>query len=327
MVSHFCEYFLPQMKNFLNKFIVKINTITLLTIIKDRLLNSYVEALKNATSTDTDLSNEVTLWWRYAKNDYPEEKDKFVVLGRNNLLFLVNKFLFAHILKSYQVDANAVDTIEHTTDIKQALATFNHISEKCDFWNIFQNQKGEEFVTEDIWQDILSFNDLLKEFNFSKIDKTLLHDLIGLTVYKNKRKFAGQFTTPPELAKLAVQLTIKDKQLPAIDPCCGTGTIAKEIYNFKKEQLGIEQSLNTLWASDKFSFPLQMAMFNLADPEALGFVLKVFKEDATKLSTGCFEKSKIGLPKPCLITSVNSEVVSEFVNIGEIVSFCPIGLI
>lgn len=278
-------------------------------------LSSYVEALKNATNTDIDFSNEVTLWWRYAKNDYPEEKDKFVVLGRNNLLFLVNKFLFAHILKSYQADANVVDTIDHTTDIKQALETFNLISEKCDFWNIFQNQKGEEFVTEDIWQDILSFNDLLKEFNFSRIEKALLHDLIGLTVYKNKRKFAGQFTTPTELAKLAVQLTIKDKSLPAIDPCCGTGTIAKEIYNFKKDQLGIEQSLNTLWASDKFSLPLQMAMFNLADPEALGFVLKVFKEDATKLSTN----QEIKLHEPFN----GNPVIEKLPKFGYIISNLP----
>ena len=62
-------------------------------------------------------------------------------------------------------------------------------SKRCDFWNIFRIQRGEELVTTNIWQDILNFNDLLKEFNFSKIEKTLLHDLINLTVYKNKRKF------------------------------------------------------------------------------------------------------------------------------------------
>ncbi len=257
-------------------------------------LSSYVEALKDATRIDIIFSNEITLWWRYAKNDYPEERDKFVVLARNNLLFLVNKFLFAHILKSYQADANAVDNINHSTNIKSALLSFAHISEKCDFWNIFQTQKGEDLITPEIWNDILNFNDLLKEFNFSKIDRSLLHDLIGLTVYKNKRKFAGQFTTPSELAKIAVRLTIKDRNFPAIDPCCGTGTIAKEIYNFKKEQLSIEQTLETLWASDKFSLPLQMAMFNLADPEALGFVFKVFKEDATQLLTN----QKIQLREP-----------------------------
>ena len=62
-------------------------------------LHSYVEVFKNASTTDADFSDETTLWWRYAKNDYPEENDKFVVLARNNLLFLINKFLFAHILK------------------------------------------------------------------------------------------------------------------------------------------------------------------------------------------------------------------------------------
>lgn len=249
-------------------------------------LSSYAEALNNGARADSAFSDEMTLWWRYAKNDYPEEHDKFVVLARNNLLFLVNKFLFAHILKSYQADADAVDTIDHTVDVETALKIFNLISEKCDFWNIFQTQQGEQLLTPNAWQDVLSFNDLLKEFAFSKIDKSLLHDLIGLTVYRDKRKFAGQFSTPPELAKFITRLTINNVQLDVIDPCCGTGTIAKEIYNLKKEQLGAERSLATLWASDKFSLPLQMAMFNLVDPEALGFVTKVFKEDATRLSLG-----------------------------------------
>ncbi len=249
-------------------------------------LGSYIEALKDGTRNNTIFSHETTLWWRYAKNDYPEEQDKFVVLGRNNLLSLINKFLFAHILKPYQMDANLVDTIDSSTNIDTAIETFIHISEKCDFWNIFRKQPGEELVTYDVWRDILSFNNLLKEFNFTKIEKTLLHDLIELIVYRNKRKFAGQFTTPIELARFAVRLTIRDRNLPAIDPCCGTGTIAKEIYNFKRESLSVNQSLGTLWASDKFSFPLQMAMFNLANPETLGLVFRVFKADLTKLSVG-----------------------------------------
>lgn len=285
---------LVEIMNDLNEFISNgtINTTSVVNALTSETVSglvqnnigSYVEVLKNAAGADNDFLNEITLWWRYAKNDYPEEQDKFVVLARNNLLFLVNKFLFAHILKSYQEEANIIDTINHKTDVNDALKIFIKISEKCDFWNIFQKQKGEELVTLDIWQNILSFNELLKQFSFAKIDKSLLHDLIDLTVYKNKRKFAGQFTTPHELAKLITILTIKNKALSAIDPCCGTGTIVKEIYNFKKANIGVKNSLNTLWASDKFSLPLQMAMFNLADPEALGFVIRVFREDATKLA-------------------------------------------
>ncbi len=278
-------------------------------------LPAYAESLKHAATIDSTFSDEVTLWWRYAKTDYPEERDKFIVLARNNLLFLVNKFLFAHILKSYQTDANTVDTIGHGTDITTALTIFNNISEKCDFWNIFQSQKGEELISTETWTDILNFNELLKEFDFSKIDKSLLHDLIGLTVYRNKRKFAGQFTTPPELARLVVQLTIKDKAKHAIDPCCGTGTIAKEIYNFKKSQIGTEKAVATLWASDKFSLPLQMAMFNLADPEALGHLMRVFKNDAAKLETG----QLIKLHEPFKGTVIN-ENLPKF---GYIISNLP----
>lgn len=280
-----------------------------------RNVGSYVDALTKAIEEDSDFSNEVTLWWRYAKNDYPEEDNKLVVLARNNLLFLVNKFLFAHILKSYREDASVVDTINHETKIKDALSIFRSISEKCDFWNIFEIQKGEDLLTDNVWEDILSLNDLLKEFSFAKIDKTLLHDLIGSTVYKNKRKFAGQFTTPPELAKLVVKLTIQNKALPSIDPCCGTGTILREIYNSKKEKLGAEQSLATLWGSDKFSLPLQMAMFNLADPEGLGFLTRVFKSDATKLTIG----QKIELREP-----FNGSVVyAELPKFGYIISNLP----
>ena len=278
-------------------------------------IGSYTKALKDATENDVSFSDEITLWWRYAKNDYPEEQDKFVVLARNNLLFLVNKFLFAHILKSYQADANAVDTIDRTVDVEGALKIFNFISEKCDFWNIFQSQHGEELITADVWEDIQSFNDLLKEFDFSRIEKSLLHDLIGLTVYRNKRKFAGQFTTPQELANFITRLTVRDKTKHAIDPCCGTGTIAREVYLYKKEGLDVKQSLETLWASDKFSLPLQMAMFNLADPEAIGLVLKVFKHDATKLEVD----ENIELREP-FTGSIINEKLPKF---GYIISNLP----
>ena len=175
-----------------------------------------------------------------------------------------------HILKSYNVHARIVDDINESVDIIEAIKIFKDITSLCDFWNVFQKQKGEELIPSNTWEDILDFNNLLRAFNFTEIDKKLLHDLLDSVIYKNKRKFAGQFTTPVELAKLLIRVTVRDKRLMTIDPCCGTGTIAKEIYNFKKESIGVERSMETVWASDKFSLPLQMATFNLADPEALG---------------------------------------------------------
>ena len=155
-------------------------------------LGSYTTALMKTSQNNNSFNNEIILWWRYAKNDFPEESNKFIVLARNNLLFITNKFLFAHILKSYQKDAAIVDNLDENSTIKDVIKIFKNISKKCDFWNVFQQHTGEEVIPKPVLEDLLSFNLLLKEFNFFKIDKSLLHDLIGHTVYKNKRKLAGQ---------------------------------------------------------------------------------------------------------------------------------------
>ena len=67
---------------------------------------------------------------------------------------------------------------------------------------------------------------------------------------------AGQFATPPQLADLLTRLTIDKKDGITLDPCCGTGTIIKQAYSLKEEyEIGQEQIIESIWASDKHSFP------------------------------------------------------------------------
>lgn len=270
-------------------------------------LGSYIDNLKLQAIKNSNVEAEINLWWRYAKKDHPEEEDKYIVLAKINLLYLINKFLFAHILKSYQKEAFRIDEIDQNTSLVDGLALFQSISEKVDFWNVFQTQPSEEYISIEVWSDLVTFNNFLKSFNFQNIEKNLLHDLIGYTVYRNKRKFAGQFTTPFDLAKFAVLLTLDNKNGSAIDPCCGTGTIAREIFLQKKTVIGIDEALATTWVSDKFALPLQMAMFNMVDPEAMGKVLQVFKQDATHLQSG----TEIELRDP-FNGSIVKRVIPEF---------------
>lgn len=260
----------------------------------NRNVASYAENILSASNSNIDLQNEVNLWWRYAKSDYPQQEDKFLVLARNNLLYLVNKFLFAHVLKSYRKEALVINELNHSTSLKQGLDIFKELSQKVDFWNVFQTMPFENHITDKVWSDLIDFNEFLVNFKFDAIDKGILHDLIGHTVYKNKRKFAGQFTTPPKLAELLVSLGMKDYRKHAYDPTCGSGTIARALYYKKKTKNGLESAITSTWCSDKFALPLQLATFNVLDPEAMGQVLQVFREDATELYTG----KKISLRDP-----------------------------
>jgi hypothetical protein len=252
----------------------------------NRNIAGYAENIKAITSSDANLENKINLWWRYAKNDFPEENNKFFVLARSNLLYLINKFLFAHILKSYRTEASVIDELDHSKSLDEGLNLFTQLSEKVDFWNVFQTLLFENHLTDPVWSDLIDFNKFLINFKFDVIEKSLLHDLIGHTIYKNKRKLAGQFTTPSKLTDLLVSLSMKDYRGHSCDPACGSGTIARAIYYKKKARSGLDSAIETTWCSDKFALPLQIATFNILDPEAIGKTLQIFREDATKLFIG-----------------------------------------
>ena len=71
-----------------------IKTASMVKVLSGEMVNSLIQRnliickKKQSAPSDNDFSNEVTLWWRYAKNDYPEEKMiSLLFLSRNNLLF------------------------------------------------------------------------------------------------------------------------------------------------------------------------------------------------------------------------------------------------
>lgn len=262
-------------------------------ILKHR--NSVAAELGQERGRDADFDDRITLWWRSSHRDYPSEHDACVVLASINLIVWLNKFIFAQVLKLFYQQASKVKDINFGTNINQAIALFESISSDCDFWNVFRSQLGQEKIPNIAWQDLVAFNRFLCEFDFNKIDQEILHKLLQAIVYRWKRKVAGQFATPIELAKLLVYLTVRNKTLNVLDPCCGTGTIARAAYDIKKEfQINPETALASTWASDKFAFPLHMATLAMVEPINMGKTLNIFMEDATSLEQG----SQVSLNNP-----------------------------
>ena len=73
-------------------------------------------------------------------------------------------------------------------------------------------------------------------------------------------------------------LQIEDKVGIVIDPCCGTGTIINQAYALKEEyDINQDATINSIWASDKHSFPIQLSTMTLAKPNNIGKVLNIFR--------------------------------------------------
>ena len=261
------------------------NDTSIIKFILDNALEN-ANSLEKASKTNAKFRAEVNIWWRIFEYEY-KPKSKWEVLSEIILINWVHKTLFAHILTAYRDDAKAVYSIDASSTPQEATQIFNDISSTCDFWNIFQPQLGEKYISSQSWNNIVELNQLLKDVELASIGQDLLQSILEDVVSSSKRKVAGQFTTPMFLARLLVHFTLNDLTQTLHDPCCGTGTIARATYNIKKE-IGINstEALSTIFASDKISFPLQMATLALTEARNIGNIIQIFKEDASELTVG-----------------------------------------
>ncbi|MDV5102560.1 N-6 DNA methylase [Clostridium perfringens] len=248
-------------------------------------VESCAKSIKNACITDGDLNDEIVLWWEMEGATYGKKANKWFEISKLAIISLMNKFIFANILKKYNSKANIINSINEIMSIDDCLEVFEKISNECDFYNIFEEKIGEKYVDDASLSIILNFNKYLVELDFTNYNDTILESLLTQVVTRSKRKVAGQFSTPRELAVFLSALTMKNKASRVLDPCCGTGTIAKASYDIKRVS-GISsiESIKQVWAGDKFRYPLQFAMLALTSPENMGQQINIYKEDVFNLA-------------------------------------------
>lgn len=247
-------------------------------------IDSCAESIKNACIVDGDLNDEIVLWWDMEGTTYGKKANKWFEISKLAIISLMNKFIFANILKKYNSKANIINTISETVSIEECLDVFDNISKDCDFYNIFEEKLGERYIDNSSLNTILNFNKYLIELDFTNYNDTILESILSQVVTRSKRKVAGQFSTPRELAMFLSALTMKNKASRVIDPCCGTGTIAKASYDLKRVSgISSKDAINQVWAGDKFRYPLQFAMLALTSPENMGQQINIYKNDVFNL--------------------------------------------
>lgn len=279
------SYFVSgQFRNATLSDIISESTIT--TLIQ-RNKNVIAEHLKMAAFRDSVMAAYIDNWWIGVKSEYEhDETDKYKAYAKSIILNWANRIIFAHIIKDRQNAALLINDLDYDTTPNETNNIFKKITEKCDFYNVFSPIKYDEVLPDLSWQDFVEFSYFLKNNGIEHLNQEALQNILEGSVATNKREINGQFTTPPELAKLLVRLTVKDWTDTVLDCCCGTGTISKAAIQIKKEQLSAKDAVESVWACDKYRYPLQVANISMTDSDTINLANRLFQHNALTLSIG-----------------------------------------
>jgi methylase of polypeptide subunit release factors len=215
-----------------------------------------------------------------------EFSNRFKELAKLNILAWVNRFVFCHYLSRFNPIALKVQQINPDETIAGVKKIFQEISSVMDFGNVFVSGIGDEVISDSGWRGRLEFNSLLTATGVYEFPESSLRDILEEFAFAAKRKSQGQFATPKKLALALANLALDDLTGQAGDPCCGSGTIAKSLYETKvNEGMDRTKALESVWASDKYQMPLQLTSINLSDPQAIKSLVQVFQSNVFDLDT------------------------------------------
>jgi hypothetical protein len=241
-------------------------------------------AIMEKARRDNIFRSNVIVWWDRYRAEYGGE-DKEHVLAKAIISNWIGKILFAHILREKDIRAQRVSTIDDETTPGQALEIFKRLSEDCNFWTIFSDSLGLSEITQHAWNQLKQFNRLLSDLRLGSVDQTQLSGILEATVEVATRKLRGQYPTPIELARLLVQICVRNVvDDRVIDPCCGSGTIARAALEQKlTNAVTAENAARSVFAADQDPQAVQIATFALAKPGLMHVPLRIFQRDAFTL--------------------------------------------
>ena len=240
------------------------------------------EAIKN-----TVISAEIAAWWENVKQEYSfDENDCYKAYAKNIILNWAYRILFAHLIKRYQKEAYKIENLDYDSTPKDANIIFEEITRRCDFYNVFAPLLLNELIPSQTWESLIELSDFLRLNGIHTINQIMLQNILERCVNVTRRELNGQFTTPKVLAEILASITIHNWTDDCCDPCCGTGTIAKEILLKKKSKIGVHKAVATTWASDKYQVPLQIANISLTASDSINEANRIFQKNALSLVLG-----------------------------------------
>jgi len=250
--------------------------------------DAVADALEAAVRNDGRLRAGVTLWWNRFRDEYGGKEDTpaYPALAQANLVNWIGKLLFAHVLRQRDNRAAAVEQIGEDTSPAEAIALFEKLYRACNFWTIFCDSVGLSTLPPVAWSHLKQFNNLLSDLNIGAVDQQELSGVLEAAASVGTRKLRGQYVTPKPLADLLARLTTQNTEGRFLDPCCGSGTIARAAMEMKLDAgMQPEDVAAGVFAGDLDPQAIQLATFALAKPSLMSLPLRLFTRDAFDLKT------------------------------------------
>ncbi len=268
--------------------------------------NVTADYLKQKGQEDSAFSNFIDIWWDAASGEYvQDEEDPYVAYAKIILLDWINKITFAHIIRSRFASAERVTEIIEGITPNAALSIFEDITSKCDFFSIFHKLEYQENLPEIVWCQLLEINAFLCDTRLDSIAQVDMQNLLENAIQVSQRVIIGQYTTDYRLADFLVRIATKNANGYCFDPCCGTGTFARAFMNYKLEKnVPVDSVYKTVFASDRQSFPLQIAGLATVSKESVNLPAIVFQKNVFDLTDG----DKIQIVNPVDGKTINIEL-------------------
>lgn len=280
------------------------------------------EFLKQKGQEDAAFSNYIDLWWDAASGEYvQDEKDPYVAFAKIILLDWINKITFAHIIRSRFASAEKVTEIIEGVTPSNALTIFEDITSKCDFFSIFHKLDFQENLPDIVWFQLLEINSFLCDTRLNSVAQTDMQNLLENAIQVSQRVIIGQYTTDYRLADFLVRIATKNANGFCFDPCCGTGTFARAFMNYKIEKnIPIDSVYKTVFASDRQSFPLQIAGLATVSKDSVNLPAIVFQKNVFDLNVG--DKIQIVNPADGNILDIELPQFDTIVSNLPFIDFC-----
>lgn len=270
---------------------IEFNIANYVNTISDRL--APLVAYHYSEQSNITFRKYISYWVKNEKaelsiiDEIDDEQKSYLAFAKNIVIKWINRILFSHLIKKYHNGINdLLVAFSKNENIKDMASNYNEEVKKTDFYTILSVGQYETILPSVVISSLNEFNVFLSHTDFSKTSMEFISNVLESIVDVSKRELMGLYTTPDNLAKLLVGITVDEVNGDYADLTVGSGTIAKNLIKYITKYKSVDYAHDHVWCADKYNYPLQIANLAITSPESINRKNIVFQSDVFDLFSG-----------------------------------------